>query len=175
MPTRMILPNQSRSRHTVNTHLTCGFCKVLTVRLTKFTDLALRVVLRLAHLDESERTTVREVAVAVGAPYTHAAKVVSRLRHLDVIEARRGRNGGLSLTELGRAASVGWIVRELEGTGEVVGCTDDPPCPLLRGCKLRGALRVAQEEFFASLDPIIVRDLVADRQPWFGIVTAVAS
>jgi Rrf2 family nitric oxide-sensitive transcriptional repressor len=143
------------------------------VRLTKFTDLALRVVLRLAHVDDgSVRITAKEVAVAVGAPHTHVAKVVSKLRHLDVVEARRGRNGGLTLTDTGWAASVGWIVRELEGSADVVGCLDNPPCPLLRGCKLRGALRVAQEAFFASLDPIIVRDLVADRQPWFGVLLA---
>jgi Rrf2 family transcriptional regulator, nitric oxide-sensitive transcriptional repressor len=138
------------------------------VRLTKFTDLALRVVLRLAHADETQRITVKEVAMAVGAPHTHIAKVVSRLQHLEVVEARRGRNGGLTLTARGRGTSVGWIARELEGSGDVVGCVDTPPCPLLQGCQLRGALRVAQEAFFASLDPIIVRDLVADRQPWFG-------
>lgn len=135
----------------------------------KFTDLALRIVLCLAHLAETERITVKEVARAVGAPYTHVGKVVSRLRHLGVVEARRGRNGGLTLTELGWAASVGWIVRELEGSGDVVGCVDNPPCPLLRGCTLRGALHVAQEAFFASLDPISVRDLVGVRQPWFGL------
>jgi len=140
----------------------------------KFTDLALRVVLRLAHLEPGELITVQQVARAVGAPYTHVGKVVSRLRHLDVVEARRGRYGGLTLTEIGRAASVGWIVRELEGAGDVVGCVDDPPCPLLRGCELRGALRVAQEAFFASLDPIIVRDLVGAGRAWFGLTPAAA-
>ena len=104
----------------------------------------------------------------MGAPQTHVAKVVSRLQHLGIVQARRGRYGGLTLTARGRGTSVGWIVRELEGSGDVVGCIDSPPCPLLSGCKLRGALRVAQEAFFARLDPIIVRDLVADRQPWFG-------
>lgn len=145
------------------------FLQSAPVRLTKFTDLALRVVLRLAHADGTERLTVREVATAVGAPYTHMAKVVSRLQHLGVVEARRGRNGGLTLTEHGRNTSVGAIARELEGDGDVVGCLDTPPCPLLRGCQLRGALRVAQEAFYASLDVIVVRDLVADRQPWFGL------
>lgn len=139
------------------------------MRLTKFTDLALRVVLRLAYVDGTTPITVKDVAFAVGAPNTHLAKVVSRLRHLNVVDARRGRNGGLTLTESGLAASVGWIVRELEGSGDVVGCLDNPPCPLLRGCSLRGSLRTAQEAFYASLDPITVRDLVADKQPWFGL------
>lgn len=134
------------------------------MRLTKFTDLALRVVLRLAQADPTERLTVRDVAASVGAPYTHLAKVVSRLQHLGVVEARRGRNGGLTLTEHGRSTSVGHIARQLEGEGDVVGCLDTPPCPLLQGCTLRGALRVAQEAFYATLDPIIVRDLAPSRQ-----------
>lgn len=137
------------------------------MRLTKFTDLSLRVVLRLAHAEGSRRITAREVAVAVGAPHTHVAKAVSRLQHLAVVDARRGRGGGLTLTAFGRQASVGWMVRELEGAGDVVGCVDEPPCPLLRACELRGALQVAQEAFFASLDPLAVKDLVQEREVWF--------
>lgn len=136
--------------------------------MTKFTDLSLRVVLRLAHGDDTRRITAREVAMAVGAPHTHVAKAVSRLQYLELVDARRGRGGGLTLTPFGRQASVGWIVRELEGSGDVVGCVDDPPCPLLRGCELRGALRMAQEAFYASLDPLTVRDLVATRETWLG-------
>ncbi|MEE1941234.1 Rrf2 family transcriptional regulator [Streptomyces sp. TRM 70361] len=133
------------------------------MRLTKFTDLALRVVMRLAVLDEAETPTSQEVADSVAAPYTHVSKVVSRLRHLGVLEARRGRGGGLRLTPLGRTASVGWLVRGLEGAGDVVGCEDTAaPCPLRGGCRLRSALREAQEAFYAALDPLTVRDLVGD-------------
>ncbi|MFD0773897.1 Rrf2 family transcriptional regulator, partial [Streptomonospora algeriensis] len=55
----------------------------------------------------------------------------------------------------------GAVARELEGVGDVVGCTDDPPCPLRAACRLRGALREAQEAFFASLDRFTVQDLAA--------------
>ncbi|WP_055724533.1 Rrf2 family transcriptional regulator, partial [Streptomyces niveiscabiei] len=67
----------------------------------------------------------------------------------------------LVLTGLGRRASVGWLVRELEGEAEVVDCEGDPPCPLRAACRLRGALREAREAFFAALDPVVVADLVA--------------
>ncbi|MEN2422845.1 MULTISPECIES: RrF2 family transcriptional regulator [Streptomyces] len=131
------------------------------MRLTKSTDIALRIAMRLAVLGNREDApTTREVAGAVQVPYTHAAKVVSRLQHLGVVEARRGRNGGLSLTEAGRTGSLGRLVRELEGVGDVVGCEDDPPCPLRAACRLRGALRTAQEAFFAALDPLSIEDLV---------------
>lgn len=133
------------------------------MRLTKFTDLALRVVMRLAVADEAETLTSRQVADAVAAPYTHVSKAVSRLRHLGVLEARRGRGGGLELTPRGRDASVGLLVRQLEGTGDVVGCEDPSmPCPLRGACRLRSALHDAQEAFYAALDPLTVRDLVGE-------------
>ncbi|CAL9657291.1 nitric oxide-sensing transcriptional repressor NsrR [Streptomyces sp. NPDC090994] len=132
------------------------------MRLTKFTDLALRSVMRLAVVrDGDDPLTTREVADAMGVPYTHAAKAVTRLQHLGVVEARRGRGGGLALTALGRRSSVGWLIRELEGEGEVVECEGDVPCPLRAACRLRGALRAAQEAFYATLDPLTVADLVA--------------
>ncbi|MET9400743.1 Rrf2 family transcriptional regulator [Kitasatospora sp. NPDC002965] len=131
------------------------------MRLTKSTDIALRIAMRLAVLDEEANPTTREVAEAVGVPYTHAAKVVSRLQHLGVVEARRGRGGGLTLTAAGRTGSLGLLLRELEGVGDVVGCEDEPPCPLRAACRLRGVLRSAQEAFFTTLDPLSIGDLVA--------------
>ncbi|WP_330262715.1 Rrf2 family transcriptional regulator [Streptomyces griseorubiginosus] len=130
------------------------------MRLTKFTDLALRAVMRLAVSERDEPLTTREVAQDMGVPAAHMAKAISRLQHLGVLETRRGRGGGLGLTEPGRHASVGWLVRELEGEEEVVACEGDSPCPLRAACLLRRALRDAQEAFYATLDPLTVTDLV---------------
>ncbi|AXG77865.1 RrF2 family transcriptional regulator [Streptomyces paludis] len=127
------------------------------MRLTKSTDLALRVVMALAVTEES--TTAREVAVTMAVPYSHLAKVVARLQHLGLVETRRGRGGGLEITAAGRRASIGGLVRELEGVGDVVDCEGDTPCPLNGDCLLRGALRRAQEAFYASLDPLTVESL----------------
>ncbi|MFE3323671.1 RrF2 family transcriptional regulator [Streptomyces sp. NPDC059176] len=131
------------------------------MRLTKFTDLALRAVMRLAVSEHGEPLTTREVADAMDVPYTHMAKAIARLQHLGVLEARRGRGGGLVLTESGKRTSVGRLVRELEGEGEVVACEGDTPCPLRRACLLRSALRDAQEAFYATLDPLTVSDLTS--------------
>jgi Rrf2 family nitric oxide-sensitive transcriptional repressor len=129
------------------------------MRLAKFTDVALRVLMCLAAAKQ-ELLTTRQVADVVGVPYTHTAKAVARLQHLGLIEARRGRGGGLTLTAAGSRASIGGLVRELEGVGDVVGCEGDEPCPLASACRLRGALRRAQEAFYASLDPITLSELV---------------
>ncbi|MGW0119951.1 RrF2 family transcriptional regulator [Streptomyces sp. NPDC003327] len=130
------------------------------MRLTKFTDLALRAVMRLAVATDDEPVTTRAVAEEMAVPYTHMAKVVTRLQHLGVVEARRGRGGGLALTETGRRSSIGWLIRSLEGEEEVAACDGDSPCPLRTGCRLRGALRQAQEAFYRSLDPLTVTELV---------------
>lgn len=130
------------------------------MRLLRSTDLALRVLMRLAVAGDTTPTT-REVAADMDVPYTHAAKVVAELQHLGLLLARRGRGGGLTLTEAGRAASVGTVVRTFEGDGDVVDCEGSAPCPLHTACRLRGALRRAQEAFFASLDPLTVQDMVA--------------
>ncbi|MER6129853.1 Rrf2 family transcriptional regulator [Streptomyces sp. NPDC001795] len=135
------------------------------MRLLRSTDLALRVLMRLAVAGESSPTT-REVAADMDVPYTHAAKVVAELQHMGLLAARRGRGGGLALTEAGRSASVGAVVRAFEGGGDVIDCDGEgdatAPCPLRSGCRLRGALRRAQEAFFATLDPLTIADVIAE-------------
>lgn len=62
------------------------------MRLTRFTDLALRVLMRLAVEDPKatdDLPTTREVAAGMRVPYTHTAKAVARLQHLGLVEARR--------------------------------------------------------------------------------------
>src|SRR5262245_60281349 len=107
--------------------------------------------------------TTRSVADQMAVKYTHAAKVVGRLQGLGVVETRRGRRGGLSITEHGRTMSVGRLVRELEGTSEVIECEGANPCPLRSACRLRKVLRDAQEAFFRELDPFTMTDLTGSR------------
>ncbi|KUO23088.1 RrF2 family transcriptional regulator [Streptomyces dysideae] len=131
------------------------------MRLLRSTDLALRVLMRLAVEGDASPTT-RGVAEDMDVPYTHTAKVVAELQHMGLVDARRGRGGGLSLSDRGRTASVGAVVRAFEGDGDVVECEGANPCPLNSACRLRGALRRAQEAFYASLDPLTVGDMVTD-------------
>lgn len=131
------------------------------MQLTQFTDLGLRVVMRLA-VDRSEtRPSSKEIAQQLSISYTHVTKVITRLSEMGLVDARRGRGGGLAITELGRTASVGWITRRLEGEGEVVECEGSNPCPLRAACSLRSALKSAREAFYASLDTVTVADLTA--------------
>ncbi|GAC58357.1 putative Rrf2 family DNA-binding protein [Gordonia hirsuta DSM 44140 = NBRC 16056] len=129
------------------------------MQLTRFTDIGLRVLMRLAADSGTTTRTARDLAAELSVPPTHTAKVVSRLSEIGVVHSRRGRSGGLSITSLGRTARVGWVVRQLEGDDPVVDCDAATPCPLLPSCRLRGALARAQNAFYDSLDALTVSDL----------------
>lgn len=150
------------------------------MQLTRFTDLGLRILMRLVAPespagkgDAARITTTRAVAAQLAVSPTHAAKVVARLQGLGLVETRRGRAGGLTVTDAGRRVSVGWLARELEGTDEVIECEGDNPCPLARACRLRGLLREAQEAFFTVLDPWTIEDLAAT--PTAEVLLTIAS
>ncbi|OBB57852.1 transcriptional regulator [Mycobacterium sp. 852013-51886_SCH5428379] len=130
------------------------------MQLTRFTDLGLRAMMLLASGESTDRRiTTRTIAAGAGASEHHIAKAVSRLVELGMVNARRGRVGGLELTDAGRTASVGWLVRRLEGDREVIECGGDDPCPLIAACRLRRALAEAKEAFYRELDRHTVTDL----------------
>ncbi|GIH25947.1 HTH-type transcriptional repressor NsrR [Acrocarpospora phusangensis] len=127
------------------------------MHLNRSTDIGLRVLMLSAARDDLR--TIDELAESLAVPRHHLAKVVQRLHHLGLLETVRGRSGGVRLAPEAATTSVGRLVRELEGGTEVVDCDGTPPCPLSQGCRLRGALRRAQEAFYVALDPITVGDL----------------
>ncbi len=130
------------------------------MQLTRFTDLGLRTMMLLAAGDAAERRiTTRSIATGADASEHHVAKAVARLVELGMVNAKRGRVGGLSLTEEGRAVSLGWLVRRLEGDAEVIDCAGERPCPLIAGCRLRRVLAEAKEAFYRELDNHTLEDL----------------
>ncbi|MBB2944313.1 Rrf2 family nitric oxide-sensitive transcriptional repressor [Actinoplanes lutulentus] len=129
------------------------------MRLNRSTDISLRILMLATARDDL--LTIDELADSLAVPRSHLAKVVQRLQHLGLLDTVRGRNGGVRLAATAAATSVGGLVRDLEGESEVVDCDGEQPCPLRGGCRLRGALRAAQEAFYTALDPFTISDLAA--------------
>lgn len=130
------------------------------MQLTRFTDLGLRTMMLLAAGDAADRRiTTRSIATGADASEHHVAKAVARLVDLGMVNAKRGRVGGLSLTDDGRTVSLGWLVRRLEGDAEVIDCAGAQPCPLIAGCRLRRVLAEAKEAFYRELDNHTLQDL----------------
>jgi Rrf2 family nitric oxide-sensitive transcriptional repressor len=130
------------------------------MRINAFSDVCLRVVMLLCAAPESVTFTSRVVAAEVGTPYNHVSKALLRLRELGLVEAIRGRSGGVRISALGREVTVGALLRQLDTRTDLAACeTPNGPCPLLDDCGLRGALRRAKEAFYRELDDLVISSL----------------
>ncbi len=129
------------------------------MRLTSFTDFALRTLMRLA--GEPERSfTTEELARDFGVSRHHLTKVVGRLAAAGVVATRRGSGGGLRLARPAQGVTVGEVVRLLEGRQALVECfqADGGACVLTPGCRLKGPLAAAREAFLRELDRTTLAD-----------------
>jgi Rrf2 family transcriptional regulator, nitric oxide-sensitive transcriptional repressor len=130
------------------------------MRINAFSDVCLRALMLLSASPEGELLTTQVIANGVGTPYNHVSKAVLKLRSLGLVEAVRGRSGGVRLSAKGRTTTVGWLLRELDEREDLVECeSPNGDCPLNNNCGLRGALRRAREAFYRELDGIVVSSL----------------
>ena len=100
------------------------------MRLTRFTDYSLRVLIYLGQNNEN-RVTIHEISEAYGISKNHLMKVVSNLTRLQLVIAQRGPGGGIRLNRLPEDISLNEVVINTEknldqeeisacpGTGEV--------------------------------------------------------
>lgn len=134
------------------------------MRLTAFSDVSLRVLMLLSGLD-GEKVSTQAIAEGVGTPYNHVAKAVAFLVNMGLLESTRGRTGGVVLSDAGRAATVGQVLRATEGDTPMVECeSGSTACPMRNACALKAILGRAREEFFKGLDPIVISELPHERQ-----------
>lgn len=131
------------------------------MRINAFSDVCLRALMLLSAAPEGELLTTQAIADGVGTPYNHVSKAVLKLRSLGVVEAVRGRSGGVRISPKGRTTTVGWLLRELDEREDLVDCESSTGsgCPMNNNCGLRGALRRAREAFYRELDGIVVASL----------------
>lgn len=129
------------------------------MRITRFTDIGLRVLIYLSRADAHRPPpTVAEIATQFDIPVNHLVKVVGQMARAGWIQALRGRNGGLFLKVDAKQLRIGAVMRELEGDGELVDC-ESRECRLNQGCLLRGALAAGLNAFYQAMDGYTLADL----------------
>lgn len=132
------------------------------MRLTQFSDYALRTALYLgAH--PLRVVPITEVSKAYNISYHHLTKVATQLVESGVVEAVRGRNGGLRLAMAPADINIGWLIRQTEPDMTLVECFDEEAssCPITSECGLQHALRDALVAFFKVLDQHTLADFLA--------------
>lgn len=145
------------------------------MRLTVYSDYALRVLMYLAVKDDG-LATIAEIAESYAISKNHLMKVVHELGVAGYVETLRGRQGGLRLAKPAEQIGLGEIVRHTEPDMALVPCFEpiNAPCAVLPCCVLRRALMEACESFMQALDAYTLRDLVKPRTPLRALL-AIAS
>jgi len=129
------------------------------MRLTRFTDLALRVLL-LAASDNGRLITIEETAEALAVSRAHLKKVVLLLAREGYLESRRGRSGGFALARAPAEINLGALVRRTEPDFALVECyLPDHACNLLHACALPPVLGKATRAFLDVLDAHSLEDV----------------
>lgn len=131
------------------------------MRLTVYTDYALRLLMYLALKDDG-LATISEVADGYDISKNHLMKVAYQLGVAGYVETVRGRRGGLRLAKPMEAINLGEIVRHTEPDMALVPCFKpiNASCAVQRCCVLQRALQKACVAFVDVLDGYTLSDLV---------------
>ncbi len=132
------------------------------MRLTRFSDIGLRVLIYLERAGERVHpVTVAEIGAQFDLPLNHLVKVVGQLAKLGWVKSMRGRNGGLRLAADPATLTIGQVLRKLEGDeDELIDC-EGSNCALKMDCQLRGMLRAGMRAFYEAMDRFTLADATA--------------
>lgn len=133
------------------------------MRLTLFTDYALRILMFLA-ARPGNLVTIREIAERYGISENHLMKIVHQLGKDGFIETVRGRQGGMRLAVNPDTINIGDIVRRYEEDMRLVECFDSKTntCPIAGACALTGVIGEALGAFLAALDRKTLADIMRE-------------
>jgi len=83
------------------------------MRLTRFTDYSLRVLIYLGQ-NSQNRVTINQISEAYDISKNHLMKVVSNLTRLDFVSAQRGPGGGIQLNRAPAEICLKEVIRNTE-------------------------------------------------------------
>lgn len=129
------------------------------MRLTSYTDYALRVLLFAGAVGET--VTITKISAAFGISKDHLRKVVHALAQLGYLHTSVGRAGGITLGMPASSINIRDVVQHFE-TSLLVECfnAETNTCPILGMCGLKHVLYKAQQNFLATLDQYQLSDII---------------
>ncbi|WP_137701875.1 RrF2 family transcriptional regulator [Marimonas lutisalis] len=132
------------------------------MRLTKFSDYALRILI-LAASKDGNNVTIEEAAAVYGISAPHLKKVVRTLTNEGFLKAQRGRSGGFRLAAPPEKINLGKVIRATEPDFALVECfREDNQCLITCSCRLPQILNSAIEALLEVFDHYSLADIVID-------------
>lgn len=129
------------------------------MRLTRYTDYSLRVLIHLA-LHDDRLCSIGEMSRTYDVSHNHLMKVVNALAHDGFIQTVRGRAGGMRLARPPEEITVGEVVRRTEEGFELADCSG---CALSSACGLTSVLAKGMQAMMAVFDSFTIADLLTDK------------
>ena len=134
------------------------------MKLTRFTDYSLRVLMHLG-LQENGRVTIREISQSYGISRNHLMKVVSLLTRMGYLDARRGPGGGIALARPASEICLADVVIDMEDDLNIVECfSNDGLCVISPICELKGILDLALCAYLDALRDYTLADLLKPKK-----------
>lgn len=123
------------------------------MRLTAFTDIGFRALMRIAS-DPERAFSTAEIANEFGISRHHLTKTMNTLAKAGFLTTRRGAGGGAMLARPADQIGLGDVVRTLERDQSLVECfrIDGGDCAITPQCRLKSYLSAAETAFLAQLD-----------------------
>lgn len=135
------------------------------MRLKKYTDYALRVLIYVNSKEEGELASIKEISETFGISQNHLSKIVYQLGQCGLLKTIRGRNGGIALSKAPETINVGHVVRMMEDDFAMMECFDRDvnSCVITPSCKLKHVLNDALIAFLKVLDQYSLKDLTTNK------------
>jgi len=108
------------------------------MQITRQADYAVRTVLHLARMKDSERAATRTVAVEQNIPPSFLAKIISQLAIAGLLHTSRGARGGVTLARDPKDITLLEVVEAIDGPIQLNVCVDgDGACTFEENCPVR--------------------------------------
>ena len=135
------------------------------MRVTKFSDYALRVLIYLACKPDPNLVTIAQLAAAYQISVHHIRMVVHKLGQLGYINNIQGKGGGIELAVDPEEIFIGEVIRQTEKDMFVVECFNPQgSCTIIKACKLQQALGEALNAFLDSLNQYTLADITDNKK-----------
>ncbi|MBI1794583.1 MAG: Rrf2 family transcriptional regulator [Chloroflexi bacterium] len=122
------------------------------MQITRQADYAVRAVLHLARLGNTERAATSLIAEKQHIPPSFLAKIISQLSIAGLLHTSRGARGGVTLGRDPKDISVLEVVEAIDGPIRLNECVgEDGLCLFESDCPLRPIWCDAQEQLVAKL------------------------
>ncbi len=130
------------------------------MQLTRRADYAVRMMVDLAYISDSQWVDVGEIARRQDVTKPFMSKIASQAAAAGLLTTQRGTGGGLALTQPADKITLLQILEAIEGSMALKQCTFEPSrCPRSHKCAVHPIWEKVQQQFNELLSNTLLSEL----------------